>query len=364
MSTDSSLPEPGDTGITGKSPDASAEPEPFLAEAVDDDEHIVAAELVEPVDPARLRLRFRRPPAPPGPPHPGFWWAVGWCLLMLFVAQLVVPVGVLLVMFVVQIARLGGLGPAMDWLTANQYAQEVLLPAQMAGHIAIFLMALVALRLVVGKSWPRPDCPPPADRQPCLPGAGRRARLLVTQRRAVADRRQGDAALRRLAQLRGRHRTAHAGVRRVLVGRTPQHRAGLGPLAGGRTAADSVHRGAHVRAPAGRAGGGTVSTRQPARLPNSVPGQGGSAGKGLEGLLSIPWWGAMLVIAVTPAFSEEFWCRAFLGRGLVGHQGYVLGVIWTSVLLWRDPPLPTPGRDGGRAGAGPFFWLPGVCAPC
>lgn len=52
--------------------------------------------------------------------------------------------------------------------------------------------------------------------------------------------------------------------------------------------------------------------------------------KSIEGLLEVPWWLAMLVIAVTPAFSEEFWCRAFLGRGLVGRHGYVLGIIYTS----------------------------------
>ena len=42
---------------------------------------------------------------------------------------------------------------------------------------------------------------------------------------------------------------------------------------------------------------------------------------------------AVFVIAVMPALSEELWCRAFLGRGLVGIHGYILGVLMTSFLF-------------------------------
>jgi membrane protease YdiL (CAAX protease family) len=42
---------------------------------------------------------------------------------------------------------------------------------------------------------------------------------------------------------------------------------------------------------------------------------------------------AVFLVGVVPAFSEELWCRAFLGRGLVGQHGYVLGVIVTSLLF-------------------------------
>jgi membrane protease YdiL (CAAX protease family) len=42
---------------------------------------------------------------------------------------------------------------------------------------------------------------------------------------------------------------------------------------------------------------------------------------------------AAAIIGVMPAFSEEFWCRAFLGRGIVGKHGYVLGVLGTSFLF-------------------------------
>jgi membrane protease YdiL (CAAX protease family) len=58
----------------------------------------------------------------------------------------------------------------------------------------------------------------------------------------------------------------------------------------------------------------------------------------LEG---IPWGLAVLVIGLGPAFSEELWCRGFLGRGLVGRYGYVGGVLLSSFLfgiLHLDPP--------------------------
>jgi membrane protease YdiL (CAAX protease family) len=46
-----------------------------------------------------------------------------------------------------------------------------------------------------------------------------------------------------------------------------------------------------------------------------------------------PWWLGILLIGFGPGISEELWCRAFLGRGLVGSHGVVLGVLLTSVLF-------------------------------
>jgi membrane protease YdiL (CAAX protease family) len=39
---------------------------------------------------------------------------------------------------------------------------------------------------------------------------------------------------------------------------------------------------------------------------------------------------AVLLVGVGPGLGEELWCRAFLGRGLVGRHGVVMGVILTS----------------------------------
>jgi membrane protease YdiL (CAAX protease family) len=52
---------------------------------------------------------------------------------------------------------------------------------------------------------------------------------------------------------------------------------------------------------------------------------------------------AVLVIAVMPAFSEEIWCRAFLGRGLVGQYGAVGGVLIASYFFGAIHVLPHQG---------------------
>jgi membrane protease YdiL (CAAX protease family) len=65
---------------------------------------------------------------------------------------------------------------------------------------------------------------------------------------------------------------------------------------------------------------------------------------GMEEMVDIfgkwPWGFAVLVIGLGPGIGEELWCRGFLGRGLVGNYGPVLGVIFTSFffgLIHVDP---------------------------
>jgi membrane protease YdiL (CAAX protease family) len=73
----------------------------------------------------------------------------------------------------------------------------------------------------------------------------------------------------------------------------------------------------------------------------------GSAGEGISGMEQMarlfgrwPWVFAVLVIGLGPGIGEELWCRAFLGRGLVGRYGVILGVVLTSFffgLIHLDP---------------------------
>lgn len=55
---------------------------------------------------------------------------------------------------------------------------------------------------------------------------------------------------------------------------------------------------------------------------------------GMEQMVEVfskwPWGFAVLVIGFGPGIGEELWCRGFLGRGLVGNYGVVLGVVATS----------------------------------
>jgi uncharacterized protein len=57
----------------------------------------------------------------------------------------------------------------------------------------------------------------------------------------------------------------------------------------------------------------------------------------LEGFVKafgqLPWWLGVLVVGLGPAFAEELFCRGFLGRGLVGSHGVVVGVLLTSLLF-------------------------------
>jgi membrane protease YdiL (CAAX protease family) len=49
---------------------------------------------------------------------------------------------------------------------------------------------------------------------------------------------------------------------------------------------------------------------------------------------------AVLIIGLGPGIGEELWCRAFLGRGLVGRYGVVVGIALTSFffgLIHLDP---------------------------
>ncbi len=65
---------------------------------------------------------------------------------------------------------------------------------------------------------------------------------------------------------------------------------------------------------------------------------------GMEEMVEIfgkwPWIFAVLVIGLGPGIGEELWCRGFLGRGLIGNYGVVLGVIASSFffgLIHLDP---------------------------
>jgi membrane protease YdiL (CAAX protease family) len=46
-----------------------------------------------------------------------------------------------------------------------------------------------------------------------------------------------------------------------------------------------------------------------------------------------PWWLAVLVIGLGPGVSEELWCRGFLGQGLIGRYGVLVGVLLTSLIF-------------------------------
>ena len=74
----------------------------------------------------------------------------------------------------------------------------------------------------------------------------------------------------------------------------------------------------------------------------------GGHGQGVPHLAALA---AVLIIGLGPGLGEELWCRAFLGRGLVGRHGVVMGVILTSLFFGASTSIRT-GDDGGHHGPG------------
>jgi membrane protease YdiL (CAAX protease family) len=60
----------------------------------------------------------------------------------------------------------------------------------------------------------------------------------------------------------------------------------------------------------------------------------------MDGIKRWPPALAILIIGLGPGIGEELWCRGFLGRGLVGRYGVVVGIVLTSFffgLIHLDP---------------------------
>jgi membrane protease YdiL (CAAX protease family) len=75
-----------------------------------------------------------------------------------------------------------------------------------------------------------------------------------------------------------------------------------------------------------------------------VPSISDAGVPGMEQMVGVfqgwPWPFAVLVIGLGPGIGEELWCRGFLGRGLVGRYGPILGVVFASFffgLIHLDP---------------------------
>jgi membrane protease YdiL (CAAX protease family) len=319
MSTDSSLPESGDAGITDRPPEAPAEPEPFLAEVADDEPPI--------------RLRRRRParrPAPPGPPHPGFWWAILWCVLMLIVAQ-VFPAIIIMVGYLgIEIARhgLGGMNPH----DAQQMQQDVMLPLVLSSQVALILLSLIVLRLMAGREWRRQV----ALRLPAVthvvlavlawPALALGASGVYQAVKALPDI---SHILSYLVATCGLLTAVGAawGLVRVVTGRD-----WVKVLARQPAAAQLVLAPLECLAAAGV--GGLIFYVVDPHLPRfELPGMSGMMEQMVKEFRGWPPLAAVLIIGLGPGLGEELWCRAFLGRGLVGRHGAVMGVILTSLFF-------------------------------
>jgi membrane protease YdiL (CAAX protease family) len=205
----------------------------------------------------------------PFPLHPNFWWGILWCIGLLLFTQ--IPGGLVSIVLIVLAVLInpalvprGDGGPdAMNALLGSPIVQVSIGLGLLVAHGLIILFALLLLRILAGRDWPRQV----ALRRPSAVHA-----LLVL---VMAP------ACLVLAN------AIYAFFRHVL------HVPSLGQLIPG--------------------------------MPDMEQMEGTITGW----VLPI----AVFLIGVVPALSEELWCRAFLGRGLVGKHGVVLGVLGTSLLF-------------------------------
>ncbi len=278
-------------------------------------------------------LRQKRESEPPRVPHPGFWWAVLWCLLMLLVAQVIPAVVVAVVVIAWKMVLAGsvldGLQEGMDLQGSRAYLMGAFAGAQ----IALTAFSLLVLRLAAGRAWRR-------EVALRLPGLGHLV-LAVLGWPALSLASSGLYALVQqmlpgLVELPSYFvtglLTAVAGTGYYLTFRAVTGRDW------GRRLADS--------GPAAQVGAGGTTLLVLLALAFGVfqlvrpylPQFTMLGDKGMmEGVVKqVREWPvglAVLIIGLGPGLGEELWCRAFLGRGLVGRHGVVMGVLLTSMFF-------------------------------
>jgi membrane protease YdiL (CAAX protease family) len=332
MSSDTPPPKRGHEGITDRPPETISEQQPLIAEPAEDKPFV--ASLAEPSE-ETIPLRRARPGRRhrPGPPQPGFWWAIGWCVLMLIVAQVLPAIGVTIVALVGYAARHPGALGANDPEAVAEIQRESLLPAILLSQLLLTAFSLVALRLVVGRGWRREiglrlpagthvvlavlawpalalaaaGCYLVAKEH--LPGLDHILSYIVTTCATLAV--IGTAwIVVRLST--GRDWTA------VLAHQSPSRQLFLAPV------------------------GCIVAVAVGAQLFHIInphlPSFDLFKGSLMEDMVKQVREGwppllAVLIIGLGPGIGEELWCRGFLGRGLVGRHGVVMGVILTSLFF-------------------------------
>jgi membrane protease YdiL (CAAX protease family) len=212
---------------------------------------------------------------PPGAPlfpwpHPNVWWTILWCVIYLLCTQvtggMVGAVVLVGIMFLAPQLIATEPGAGPMALFATPGGSVFLGVAIAAAHGLGILFSLGVLRVVVGREWPR--------RVGLRLPAGRHLLLILVAFPSMVLVANGSVEVLRLG-------------------------------------AELVRSWFNLPQPSGT-------------------GWFEQLGEVMKGLSSWPWALAILLIGVFPGIGEELWCRAFLGRGLVGRYGFVWGVLFAS----------------------------------
>jgi membrane protease YdiL (CAAX protease family) len=282
------------------------------------------------------------------PPQPGFWLSAVLSGSMLFLCQLMIPLVLTFLYMIVSSAGARDPGKKLGELSSKEAIEELnkklMLPLLVAAHVPTILLGLVALRIFAGRQWYReiavrlpslphflllllgfPALPFLAGgaywlAQKCLPGLGMVHVVILSL---------GPAVL-------------YMGLIWVIFrfqrGHDPKLDLAKSPM-GRQFVIGSILAVFFV-------GTAFVAYQLFARFIPSIR-MLADLNDSMEQLVeeSRSWHPlvAVLVVAVMPAFSEEIWCRGFLGRGLIGQYGAVCGVMITSFFFGAMHLLPHQG---------------------
>ncbi len=322
MSTDSAPPEPDDTQISDR-PLGAAEPEPYLAEVADDE---------PPHRPRRVRSARFQPP--PGPPQPGFRWAILWCFLMLIVAQVLPAIIVVTVVIgkemVVQLTHPGGGGLAQ--MGQQELQHIILLPTLLLSQLTLIAFSVIILRLMAGRDWHRQvGVRLPAVTHVVLalllwPALTFGASGIYGLAKMLPDVSHILSYLVAVCAMLAAVGLAWGLVRAVTGADWVKW------LAGRPAGVQLVLAALECLAAAGA--GATIFHLVDPHLPRfELFSTGGLMEDMVKEFRTWPPLVAVLIIGLGPGLGEELWCRAYLGRGLVGRHGAVMGVILSSLFF-------------------------------
>lgn len=283
-------------------------------------------------------------------PHPNFWWSLLWCALLWLVMQL--SGGIVGVLVVAAVAILSPRTLPMDTLSDPEklFKTDTMNVALALGQFTAEILALglswLAIRLVVGRDWPRQL----AVRRPGL------AHMLLVLASFPVMAFLANVAYSLVRESRWVPSISDPNplnvvyfwaavfvvlgiaflAARLLAGSGWTHKLAARPA----RPIDLLVTAAVLPVLIAC----MLILYQGLRVALRAPGLDEMKLTGMEEMTKLfgnwPLGFAVLVIGVGPGIGEELWCRGFLGRGLVGSHGVVLGVLASSFffgLIHTDP---------------------------
>lgn len=277
----------------------------------------------------------------PARPHPNFWWSILWCLLFLLATQVPgVALGAVVLVVVMlinpQLLPPGALSDQATLLKSEPVA-AVLAVVFLFTEALVVGFSLLILRLVVGRDWMRQV----ALRRPSMAHtllALASFPALVLLGNVAYELLRNSGWVPSIASDGGPIKVFYFWIAVILVlGGAMLASLPIGGPGWTQRLATRPARPADVLLALVVLVGLVpiiVLIYEGLRRGWPIPGLEGMKIGGMEEMVEIstkwPLGFAILVIGLGPGIGEELWCRAFLGRGLVGNYGAVLGVVAAS----------------------------------